>query len=138
MGGMLGCQLGGRTLGVVGISGAIGSRVARVATALGMQVVGVRSTSSRAELEHLLQSSHVVTLHVPLTPATRHLIGRAELALMRRDALLINTSRADVIDRDALEWALGQGWLRGVGLDVHWVEPADPSEPLYRYVDCLC
>lgn len=97
-----------------------------------MRVLGVRSSSSRAELEQLLRESHVVSLHVPLSPATRHLIGRAELALMRRDALLINTSRADVLDRSALEWALDQGWLRGVGLDVFWQEPADPTEPLYR------
>ena len=70
------------------------------------QVVGVTSTSSREELEQLLRSCHVISLHCPLTERTRGLVGDSELSLMRRDAILINCSRGDIINKEALQRAL--------------------------------
>lgn len=126
-------ELRGQTLGLIGVRGSIGQIVARTAQALGMRVIGTHSASTRQELETLLQSSDIVSLHLPLNAATRGMIGRTELAMMKPDAVLINTARADIVDREALEWALGQGMLGAVGLDVFWEEPADPAEPLYRH-----
>ena len=101
----VGTELRGKTLGIVGM-GAIGRRVSDIATAIGMKVVGVRSSSSREELERLLTTAHVVSLHCPLTEATRHLIGAAELGLMREDALLLNMARGAVVDKAALQTTL--------------------------------
>jgi phosphoglycerate dehydrogenase-like enzyme len=98
-----------------------------------MSVLSTTSTSSRQEFEQLLQQSDVVSLHCPLSASTQGLIGRAELALMKPGAVLINTARGDVIDKAALWEVLQQGKLGGVGLDVQWKEPADPSEPLFRW-----
>ncbi len=126
----VGRELSCKTLGLVGL-GCVGSRVAAAGTALGMHVISTRSTSTRAELEALLKASDVVSLHCQLTPATRGLIGARELDLMKPGALLINTARADVVDKEALLAALSSGQLGGVGLDVHWSEPPDMGEPLY-------
>ncbi|KAG2447217.1 hypothetical protein HYH02_007957 [Chlamydomonas schloesseri] len=128
----VGSELHGKTLGIVGM-GKIGTCLAEAARGLGMQVLGVTSRSSRAELEALLSSSHVVSLHCPLSPATRGLIGRAELGLMRPGALLLNCARGSVVDREALWEALQSGRLGGVGLDTHWVEPAPRDDPLYAH-----
>ncbi|KAG2444479.1 hypothetical protein HXX76_001229 [Chlamydomonas incerta] len=128
----VGGELHGKTLGVVGM-GKIGSCLAEAARGLGMQVVGVTSRTSRAELEALLAAAHVVSLHCPLSPATQGLIGRAELALMRPGALLVNCARGSVVDREALWEALQSGRLGGVGLDTHWVEPAPRDDPLYAH-----
>lgn len=83
-------------------------------------------------MEQLLQQSDVVSLHCQLTEATRGLIGQAELALMKPGAVLINTSRAHVLDKQALLQALQEDRLGGVGLDVGWDEPDNPQEELYR------
>ncbi|KAG2493655.1 hypothetical protein HYH03_008170 [Edaphochlamys debaryana] len=132
IGGPVGAELHGKTLGVVGL-GRIGSCLAEAARGLGMQVVGVTSKSPRSDLEALLRSSHIVSLHCPLTPATRGLIGAPELALMRDDAVLINCARGSVVDREALLAALQAGRLAGVGLDTHWLEPAPLDDPVYAH-----
>jgi glyoxylate reductase len=76
------------------------------------------------DLHELLARADIVSLHVPLTPATRHLIGRAELAAMKRTAVLVNTARGPVVDEEALAEALEQGVISGAGLDVFEAEPA--------------
>ena len=84
----------------------------------------------RVSLEELLSTADVVTLHVPILPATRGLIGRAELALMKPDAILIQASRGGVVDEQALADALAEGRLGGAAVDVYSVEPPDTSHPL--------
>ncbi|MEM7535675.1 MAG: NAD(P)-dependent oxidoreductase [Chloroflexota bacterium] len=84
----------------------------------------------RTELDDLLQRSDIVSVHTPLTNATRHLIGERELKLMKSDALLINTARGPVIEEAALVRALTENWIRGAGLDVFEVEPTTPDNPL--------
>jgi phosphoglycerate dehydrogenase-like enzyme len=135
----LGRDLAGRTLGVVGL-GRIGSQVARVGQAFGMDVLAwSRSlTPERAaeagarsvDLDTLLAGSDVVTVHLVLAEGTRGLIGRRELARMRPGALLVNTSRAGVVDTEALLEALAEGRLGGVGLDVYDEEPLPADHPL--------
>jgi glyoxylate reductase len=120
---LLGTSLQGKRLGIVGM-GRIGSAVAARARAFGMEVSGIR----RGEpMEELLAASDVVSIHVPLTAETRHLIDAAALARMKRGAFLINTARGPIIDEDALCEALASGHLGGAGLDVFEHEPAvDP------------
>jgi D-3-phosphoglycerate dehydrogenase len=124
--------LGGLRVGIVG-HGRIGGAVARRLQALGAEVwandvVEVRRDGVReASLDELLGACDAVTLHVPLTDATRGLIGARELGLMRRGALLLNTARGPVVDVDAVVAALRDGRLGGAALDVLPVEP--PVEP---------
>ncbi|MDP9615860.1 MULTISPECIES: D-2-hydroxyacid dehydrogenase family protein [Streptomyces] len=136
----VGRDLYGARLGVIGL-GRVGSRVARVGLAFGMDVVawsahldaeratamGVTAVGKR----ELLATSDVVTLHVQLSPRTAGLIGRDELALMRPDALLVNTSRAPLVDEEALLAALRAGTLGGAALDVHSPEPLPAESPWY-------
>lgn len=135
-------ELAGRTLGIVGY-GRLGRAVARVGEAFGMRVVAARSLSGpdggaaageaavhRLELGELLGQSDVVSLHCPLTPATRHLIDREALARMRPDALLVNTARGDLVDGAALLDALAGGRLGGAGIDVLPEEPPARGHPL--------
>jgi glyoxylate reductase len=131
---MLGSQLTGKQLGIVGM-GRIGRAVAARAPAFGMRVAYADPGSAdraqangvgeavRVSLDELLVSSDVVSLHVPLTPATRHLLDRRALARMRRSAVLVNTSRGPVVDEEALAWALGEGLIAGAALDVYEREP---------------
>lgn len=123
----------GQQLGIVGF-GRIGQALGRKARGLGMRIAYtdvaaapdgvVRALEAvRLELDALLQTSRFVSLHVPLTPQTRHLIGRRELALMPPGSFLINTSRGPVVDTAALIEALASGHLAGVGLDVYETEP---------------
>ncbi|WP_447035499.1 D-2-hydroxyacid dehydrogenase family protein [Streptomyces sp. DSM 118878] len=134
----VGRDLHGARLGVVGLGG-VGSRVAQVGVAFGMDVV---AWSAHLDPEHakglgvtpvskreLLATSDVVTLHVRLSPRTVGLIGADELALMRPDALLVNTSRAPVVDETSLLAALHAGTLGGVALDVHFTEPLPAGSP---------
>jgi glyoxylate reductase len=115
---MLGHGLAGRTLGVVG-PGRIGREVARLAEALGMSTLSAR----RGEpLDDVLRAD-VVSLHCPLTDETRHLIREQSLALMRPDAVLVNTSRGAVVDEEALVSALRSGTIAGAALDVFEDEP---------------
>lgn len=132
-------QIRGRTFGVIGM-GRIGRATARKATALGYRVIGFDSAAApgaqefgghpAVTFEELLARSHVVSLHTPLDSATRGLIGAAELASMRRDALLVNTSRGGVVDTTALVESLADGQIRGAALDVHETEPLPPDHPL--------
>ncbi|MCU0613177.1 MAG: D-glycerate dehydrogenase, partial [Candidatus Eisenbacteria bacterium] len=129
---LLGFDLFGKTLGIVG-AGRIGTAVARRAGGFGMRLLyaGTRGRpemdslgASCVSLERLLEESDVVSLHVPLTPTTHHLIDAHALDRMKPTALLINTSRGPVIDEAALVQALRSGRIAGAGLDVYEREPA--------------
>jgi len=87
--------------------------------------------------EELLRQSDFVTIHTPLTPETRHLIGERELRLMKPTAYLINTARGDIVDTNALVRALTEKWIAGVGLDVIEGEPAASGHPLLRFEDAI-
>jgi glyoxylate reductase len=132
MGFMLGTDLRGKRLGIVGL-GKIGARVAQRARAFGMSIayharnpapadVVAELEAERLDLEPLLESSDVVSLHCPLTAETRHLIGAGELALMKPGAALINTARGPVVEEAALVEALRDGRIVA-GLDVYEREP---------------
>jgi glycerate dehydrogenase len=127
-------ELDGRIFGVVGW-GELGRGAARIAEAFGMRVVianrrGEPPRPDRVELQQLLAISDIVSLHCPLNDSTRSLIGAAELALMKPDALLINTARGALVDGHALAAALKAGRLGGAGVDVLPKEPPSPAEPL--------
>ncbi len=115
---MLGEGLAGKTLGIVGF-GRIGWAVAGLARAHGMEVVH----TPEMQLDELLAAADVVSLHVPLTPETRHLIGERELGLMKPTAYLVNTSRGPVVDEAALARALAERRIAGAALDVYEREP---------------
>jgi len=121
---MLGEGLARKSLGIVGL-GRIGREVARIAEAFGMRVVHTRGSGPYEELslDRLLGEADVVSLHVPLTPETRHLIAAPELALMRPSAVLVNVSRGPVVDEAALVDALAEGRIAGAALDVYEREP---------------
>ena len=136
-----GRELSGKTLGIVGFGG-IGRLTGRLGRALGMRVIGSdpqvppssamwrdEGVESR-ELDALLAEADVVTLHVPLVAATRHLIDAAQLARMRPDAILINTARGGVVDEAAVAAALESGRLGGAALDVFEQEPLAAGSPL--------
>jgi phosphoglycerate dehydrogenase-like enzyme len=134
-------EVSGATLGIVGL-GNIGKKVARRAKAFDMKVqyydikrltedqedaLGVRFVL----FDELLQTSDVVSLHVPLDDGTRKMIGARELSLMKRDAIIVNTCRGPVIDEDALYAALKDNKIFGAGLDVMVDEPPQPKHPLF-------
>jgi D-lactate dehydrogenase len=135
--GLQGFDLLGKTLGVIG-TGQIGRHVIRIANGFQMRVLAhdKRSDPGLAEvlgfryveLEQLLSDSDVITLHCPLTPETRHLIGEAEFHSMKRGALLINTARGGLVDTEALLRALEAGAIGGAGLDVLEEEEAVREE----------
>jgi phosphoglycerate dehydrogenase-like enzyme len=131
-----GIELNGRTLGVVGL-GRTGTKLARAAEALGMTVLGVRRGDGRAGLLTMLAEADVVSIHCPLEPATRGMIDDEAFAAMRTGAMLINVSRGAIVDRDALDRALARGHLGGVGLDVFWREPWDPTDALFARDDVV-
>ncbi|MEH3148263.1 MAG: D-2-hydroxyacid dehydrogenase [Methylobacterium frigidaeris] len=117
-------DIAGSTLGIVGY-GALGKSIARRGEALGMTVLAydVFPQEGLVDLDTILRESDVVTLHAPLTPETRHMIGRDELARMKRDAILINTARGGLVDEAALAEALRNGTIGGAGFDVLTTEP---------------
>jgi glyoxylate reductase len=126
---MLGTELRGKQLGIVGF-GRIGQAVAARAAGFGMRVAysGRRDLglpgAEFMSLDRLLNSSDIVSLHVPLSNDTRHLIDKKAIARMKRSAYLINTARGPVVDEEALAWALQQHLLAGAALDVYENEPA--------------
>jgi glyoxylate reductase len=129
---LLGLQLAGSTLGLLG-AGRIGSAVARRAVGFGMRILYVDQQSSadleratgakRVELEELLAESDVLSLHIPMAPEHRHLIGAAQLAAMKPTAILINTARGPIVDEAALVQALRAGRIAAAGFDVYEKEP---------------
>ena len=133
---LMGWELRGKTLGIIGF-GRIGQRVAEICHALGMRIIAYRRTRPPGieavlartgarmanSLEEVLRESDIITLHVPLTPQTRHMIGRREISMMKDGAILINTSRGGVVDEEALYEALVSGKLAGAALDVFEEEP---------------
>jgi phosphoglycerate dehydrogenase-like enzyme len=134
-------ELKGRTLGIVGL-GSIGKKVARLAQAFGMIVQYydiARLTEERADdlkvkfalFDELLKSSDIVSLHVPLSPDTKHMMGAKQFALMKPTGYLINTCRGPVVDEKAMIEALSNGTIAGAGLDVFDQEPPPPNNPLF-------
>ena len=134
------------TLGVVGL-GQIGTEVAKRARGFDMRVLYVSRTRKpgvekalgcvAADLPTLLGESDFVTLHLPLTPQTRHMISAAELRLMRRSAYLINAARGSLVDQQALVEALRERVIAGAALDVTDPEPVPPGDPLLALDNCL-
>jgi phosphoglycerate dehydrogenase-like enzyme len=142
-GDLRGFELRGKTVGIIGL-GAIGRRVAQLTRALGMRVLGLRRTSHSGagdpdcdalyapdQLVDLLGESDIVLVSVPLTRATRNLIGARELRAMRSNAYLINIARGEVIDEPVLIRALRERWIAGAGLDVATEEPLPRTSPLW-------
>jgi phosphoglycerate dehydrogenase-like enzyme len=125
-----GIELAGKTLGVIGM-GRAGTAVAERARGLGMTVIELGRTATPSDRMAFFAASDAITIHCPLTPETRGLLDGAAFAAMRPGVLVVNVARGGVIDRAALAAALGGDRLGGVGLDVHWDEPADPADPLY-------
>ena len=125
---MIGSDVRDRQLGVIGM-GRIGQVVAAKAAQFGMKIAYHNPTPREfpgyqsMSLDHLLATSDVISVHVPLTPKTRHLIDRTAFSRMKRSAYFINTSRGAVIDEDGLAWALREGIIKGAGLDVYEDEP---------------
>ncbi len=127
-------ELNGKTLGIVG-HGTLGKEVAKVAECFGMKVLlaqrpGGEPQEGRIPLAELLSQVDVLSLHCPLTPQTKNLIGAAELAMMKPDAILINTARGGIVDEVALADALREGRLAGAGVDVLAQEPPVANNPL--------
>ena len=139
--GLVGFELHGKTFGVVG-TGAIGSRVAKIAAAFGCRVIAYSRTMKEdliaagvkyVGLEELLQQADFVSLHTPLNESTKNLINAERIALMKNTAVLINTARGGVVDAAALACALNEGRLAGAGIDVFESEPPiSPEHPLCR------
>lgn len=127
----LGRQLGGRTLGIVGY-GRSGQALAERARALGMEVRALVRGATAEERRAFFAACEVISLHCPLTAETRGLVGAEAFAAMRRGVHLVNVARGEVIDRQACLAALRDGTLGGLGLDVHWREPWDPQDELYK------
>jgi glyoxylate reductase len=136
-----GYEVHGATIGIVGM-GNIGRQVARRARGFDMTILyhnRNRNEAAEAELgatyctlPELLQQADFVTINVPLTPETRHLIGRDQLRLMRPTAFLINVARGGVVDHDALVEALQEGWIAGAAVDVTEPEPLPRDHPLLQ------
>lgn len=144
--GWLGADLDRATLGIVGL-GKIGTAVAERAKGFGLRLVYANPSprpkveaslgATRLSLDELLSQSDFVSLHVPLTDGTRHLMNERTLRLMKPSAILINVARGPVVDSRALYQALREGWIAAAGLDVTDPEPLPPGDPLYGLSNCL-
>jgi D-3-phosphoglycerate dehydrogenase len=144
-----GRELYGKTLGVVGF-GRIGRRTARICHhGFGMPVLYYNHSAAqpaeeetcgarRAGLEELLRRADYVSLNLPLTPETRHIIDRDRIRMMQPCAYLLNLGRGPLWDENAVLEALEQGWIAGAGTDVFEAEPADRSHPLFRHGRFVC
>jgi D-3-phosphoglycerate dehydrogenase len=138
-GDLIGFELSGRTVGIVGF-GAIGKRVAAIAQGFGMRVLASDPIANAADvaaagadlvdLDTLLAAADIITLHAPLLPGTRHMISTRELDLMKSTGVVINTSRGGLIDEDALITALANSAIAGAALDVLEAESIDMKDPL--------
>lgn len=135
-------ELDGKTLGIIGF-GKIGKAVAKIAAAFGMKVIA--STNHPAPFENvefcgrdeLLSKSDFVSIHCPLTPLTEGMVNADFLSKMKPSAFLVNTSRGQVVDENALADALKSGVIAGAGLDVMTVEPPKADNPLFGLSNCL-
>ena len=136
-------ELRGLTMGIIGF-GQIGQATARLALAFGMKVIAYDITMpaqmpevcEMVKLEDVFRLADVISLHCPLTPQTENLVNEQRLALMKRTAFLINTSRGTLIDEQALADALNNARIAGAGLDVLSIEPPDEKNPLLKARNC--
>ena len=137
-------ELNGKTWGVIGL-GRIGREVATRVRAFNVKLiyydkirfpreVEERYGAEYAPLHELLRESDVVSIHVPLTPETKNLINERELKMMKPTAILINTSRGEVVNEEALARALDEGWISGAAVDVYSREPIEPEHPLLKLI----
>lgn len=139
-------ELAGKTLGLIGL-GASGRELAKRAWAMGMRIMAVdivevpqsvrdglhvEFLGGPERLDHLLSEADYISIHIPLTPSTRHLINRQAFAKIKPTATLINISRGGIVDETALLEALRTNRIRGAGLDVFATEPLDPSHPFLQ------
>lgn len=138
-------ELEGKSIGIIGF-GSIGQKVADIATAFGMNIIGFSRTRSDqshrknfkwAELNDLLKESDVVSVHCPLFPETQGIINRDSLKLMKRTAFFLNTSRGPLMVDQDLADALNEGIIAGAGIDVLSVEPPSADNPLFKAKNCL-
>ena len=146
-GSFLGRELHGKTVGVVG-TGAIGTATIRLLQAFGCRVLAYNRSEhddvkalgvGYTDLDTLMRQSDIVTLHVPMTAETHHLISRERIAMMKETTILINTARGNVVDIEALAEALRQGRIAGAGIDVYEQEPPLPQQhPLLQAPNCVC
>lgn len=131
--GLVGFELEGKKFGVIG-TGAIGLRVAKIAQAFGCEIYAYSRTAKEVEgvtyvdLNTLLSTCDIISLHTPLNASTKGLIGKDQLALMKKNAILINTARGPVVDSEALADALNSGAIAGAGIDVFETEPPVKKE----------
>lgn len=135
-----GIELAGRTIGLVGF-GAIGREIAKRLKAFGMNILvfdpylsaeQIKKYGKKASLEEVLSQSDFISLHCSVTDETRGMIGKKQFELMRKDAYLINTSRAVVTDKDALIEALQSKKIAGAAIDVYHEEPVSPDDPILK------
>lgn len=137
-------ELSGKTISIIGY-GSIGKRVADIAAAFGMNVIIHTRTKpadcryKTADFETALKAADVVTIHCPLTVSTKHMIKKETLALMKKNAILINTARGDIVDEEALAAALNNDVIAGAGLDVLSCEPMSRENvtPLMNAKNCI-
>lgn len=138
-------ELAGKTMGIIGF-GHIGQKVADVATAFGMNIIGnsrtrtdqsARNNFRWADIPELLEQSDVVSIHCPLFPETQGLINSENLKRMKRSAFLLNTSRGQIIVDQDLADALNNGTIAGAGIDVLSVEPPQADNPLFKAKNCI-
>ena len=146
-GAFLGRELRGKTVGVVG-TGAIGTATIRLLIAFGCKVLAYNRSEHPdvvslgvcyTDLDTLMRESDIVTLHVPMTAETHHLISRERLSMMKPSAILVNTARGNVVDIPALAEALTKGTIAGAATDVYEKEPPLPLDhPLLNAPNCVC
>lgn len=137
-------ELAGKTIGIIGF-GRIGQAVGRIANAMGMKVLAYsrsrrpegKEIATYVDLDTLLAHSDIVSLHCPLFPETQNLINSDTIAKMKDGAILLNTSRGQVIDETAVANALQSGKLRGAAMDVVSEEPISPTNPLLSAPNCI-
>ncbi len=139
----LGNELHGKTFGIIG-TGSIGSEVAKLANAFGCKILAYNRSKHPAEYIHytdlkkLLQESDIISLHIPLSSETEHLIGKKEISLMKETSILINTARGPIVDYKALADALQNNEIGGAAIDVYEKEPPIEKEhPLLQQDNCL-
>jgi glyoxylate reductase len=131
--GFLGADVHGTTLAIIG-PGRIGEAVARRGAGFDMDIL---RAGRHDDLHEALARADFVSVHTPLTPATRHLIDEPALRAMKPSAILVNTSRGGIVDQDALRRALTEGWIAGAGLDVTSPEPLPADDPLLQAPNLL-